>query len=339
MVLVDGVRPGRAPDGPASAAPAVRRAGASVLLLGAWEEPGPAPALRLSKFHAPEIVFGPDSVQEAAHAAVRLGARRPFVVTDPGLTEAGWPSELLRHLRATGLAPQLWRDVTPNPRDHEVEAGFARELHDSVTQYALSAGMHIELARTEVADARLRTHLDTAKDLTRRAVEQLRSAIYALHHGGGEAEEDLPAMLRRLSGVHMPDELRVEVRIGGEPVPLPAACEQSLFRIAGEALFNTAVHADASRAVVRLAHRGDQVRLTIADDGRGRPEEVRRSLRAASVACPSGEHRGLVNMAGRARELGGALTFRRARLGGLQVQVDIPVPAAPRRADGNGATR
>ncbi len=205
---------------------------------------------------------------------------------------------------------------------------IARELHDSVTQYALSAGMHIELARTEVEDPRLRIHLDTAKDLTRRAVEQLRSAIYALHHGEGEADEDLPSMLRRLSGVHMPDELRVDVRIGGKPVPLSPDCEQSLFRIAGEALFNTAVHADASRAVVRLAYGGGRVRLTISDDGSGRPEEVRRSLRAASVACRSGEHRGLVNMAARARELDGTLTFRRARLGGLQVQVDIPTPCA-----------
>ena len=113
------------------AAPAaVRHAGESVLLLGEGEtaaasEVSAAPSMRLSKFHAPEIVFGPDSVQEAAHAAIRLGARRPLVVTDPGLTEAGWPDELLRHLRATGLAPQLWLDVTPNPKDHEIEAGFA----------------------------------------------------------------------------------------------------------------------------------------------------------------------------------------------------------------------
>jgi CheY-like chemotaxis protein len=152
--------------------------------------------------------------------------------------------------------------------------------------------------------------------------------LCALHPGDSVAQQDLPSMLRRLSAVHMPDELRVEVRIGGVPVPLPAECEQSLFRVAGEALFNTAVHADASRAVVRLAYGDGQVRLTIADDGRGRPEEVRRSLRAASVACPSGEHRGLVNMAARARELGGTLTFRRSRLGGLQVQVDIPTPCA-----------
>ena len=223
------------------------------------------------------------------------------------------------------LGAALKREVLDSER-HRI----ARELHDSVTQCALSAGMHIELARTElpaVADPRLRDHLDTAKDLARRAVEQLRSAIYALHHGEGDADEDLPSMLRRLSAVHRPDELRVEVRIGGKPVALPAQCEQSLVRIAGEALFNTAVHTDARRAVVRLAYHDTGVRLTISDDGCGRPEEVRRNLRAASVT-PSGEHRGLVNMAARTRELGGVLTFRRARLGGVQVRVDVPTAAA-----------
>ncbi|MGQ0576813.1 MAG: MadS family sensor histidine kinase [Pseudonocardia sp.] len=228
--------------------------------------------------------------------------------------------ELVATQAELGAARQ--REVLDDER-HRI----ARELHDSVTQYALSAGMHIELARSEIADPRVRGQLDTAKDLTRRAVEQLRSAIYALHDGDGcVIDEDLPSMLRRLSGVHMPDELRVEVRIGGKPVPLPADCEQSLFRIAGEALFNIAVHADARRAVVRLAYRAQDVRLTISDDGCGRPDEVRRSMRAASLTAPCGEHRGLVNMATRAAELGGALTFRRARLGGLQVQVDIPVP-------------
>ena len=227
-------------------------------------------------------------------------------------------TELLAAQAELGAARQ--REVLDDER-HRI----ARELHDSVTQYALSAGMHIELVRSEIGDDRLRAQLDTAKDLTRRAVEQLRSAIYALNDEHAEGE-DLPSMLRRLSGVHMPDELSVEVRIGGKPVALSAECEQSLFRIAGEALFNTAVHAEASRAVVRLAYTCRAVRLTISDDGNGRPEEVRRSLRAAS-ATPSGEHRGLVNMQARARELGGTVAFRRARLGGLQVQVEIPVHA------------
>jgi signal transduction histidine kinase len=267
-----------------------------------------------------------DRLRPRRRRAPRVAAAAPRLL-DRTRRQADDLAKRHHELQATqaelGAARQ--REVLDSER-HRI----ARELHDSATQYALSAGMNLELARSEVADPRPRAHLDTAKDLTRRAVEQLRSAIYALHHGEGEADEDLPSMLRRLSGVHMPDELRVDVRIGREPVPLPPECEQSLFRVAGEALFNTAVHADASRAVVRLAYRGDGVRLTISDDGCGRPEEVRRSLRAASVACPSGEHRGLVNMAARARELGGALTFRRARLGGLAVQVDILIPERSR---------
>jgi alcohol dehydrogenase len=104
-----------------------RRVGDSVLLARrAPEGPGERSPLRLSKFHAPEIVFGPDSLAEAAHAAVRLGARRPFVVTDAGLMEAGWPAELIGQLRLAGLSPQIWTGVTPNPKDHEIEAGYQR---------------------------------------------------------------------------------------------------------------------------------------------------------------------------------------------------------------------
>src|SRR4051794_41595395 len=74
VVLVDDLRLGALRGGApaAPAAPAVRHAGDSVLLLSAREEPGTAAPPRLSKFHAPEIVFRPDSVQEAAHPAVPL---------------------------------------------------------------------------------------------------------------------------------------------------------------------------------------------------------------------------------------------------------------------------
>jgi signal transduction histidine kinase len=200
---------------------------------------------------------------------------------------------------------------------------IARELHDSVTQYVISAGMQIEMCRGELADPALRGRLEQAKDLTRRAVERLRSAIYALSEDE-QGEDGLPAMLERLTRVHLPDQLRVEVRIGGHPVALPAAAEQSLFRIAGEALFNTAVHADARHALVRLSYRKDRVVLSVSDDGRGVAEEVRRCLRAASSYL-SGDHRGLPNMQARARELGGTLRLTRSRLGGLQVQVSVPV--------------
>ncbi|WP_372461049.1 iron-containing alcohol dehydrogenase [Rhodococcus yananensis] len=83
---------------------------------------GAPPAL--VKFHAPEIVFGEGSLVEAAHAAARLGGIRPMLVTDPGLIEAGWTDELVRHLCDQGLAPTVWSGITPNPKDHEVAAGY-----------------------------------------------------------------------------------------------------------------------------------------------------------------------------------------------------------------------
>ncbi|MGQ0576812.1 MAG: iron-containing alcohol dehydrogenase [Pseudonocardia sp.] len=118
-----------------------RRAG-NAMVVDRFADDDPAagaPELRLSKFHAPEIVFGPNSIQEAAHAAVRLGARRPLVVTDPGLTEAGWPSELIDQLALAGLKPQVWTDVTPNPKDHEIEAGY-RHYAESGCDVVLGIG-------------------------------------------------------------------------------------------------------------------------------------------------------------------------------------------------------
>jgi len=84
----------------------------------------PTDERRLLKFQVPEMVFGLDSLAEAGFCAGRLGARRPFVVTDPGIIEAGWVAELVLHLREVGLHPEVWAGVTPNPKDHEIEAGL-----------------------------------------------------------------------------------------------------------------------------------------------------------------------------------------------------------------------
>ena len=225
---------------------------------------------------------------------------------------------------------QRTRDALTVARQREVldseRHRIARELHDSVTQYALSAGMQIEVVRSEMRDERQRERLETAKALTRRAVEQLRSAIYALNHYGDRGPQSLPAMLEELSTVHMPSDLRVEVRIEGRPVALSSAAERSLFRVAGEALFNAAVHAEASVAVVRLAYRKDRLVLSVSDDGTGDPEHVRRALRVAAAGDVDGSHRGLVNMAERAREIGGTLRIRRSPQGGIRIEVGVPLP-------------
>ncbi|EME62479.1 MULTISPECIES: iron-containing alcohol dehydrogenase [Rhodococcus] len=105
-------------------------------------------ATTLAKFHAPEIVFGVGSLVEAAHAAVRLGAVRPLLVTDPGLIEAGWVDELHGHLVEQGLTPIVWGDLTPNPKDHEVTAGHETyRVHGCDVLVALGGGSVIDAAK------------------------------------------------------------------------------------------------------------------------------------------------------------------------------------------------
>jgi alcohol dehydrogenase class IV len=87
-------------------------------------EAGGDGAVHLAKFHVPEVVFGPGALAELGHAVRRVGARRPFLVTDPGIIEAGWVAEAQGHLRLAGLCPITWSGVTPNPKDHEVEAAY-----------------------------------------------------------------------------------------------------------------------------------------------------------------------------------------------------------------------
>lgn len=103
---------------------------------------------RLLKFHAPEIVFGIDSMAEAAHAALRLGALRPMLVTDPGLIEAGWADEMVDHLAEQGIAARMWHHLTPNPKDHEIAAGFDTYAeHGCDVLLAVGGGSVIDAAK------------------------------------------------------------------------------------------------------------------------------------------------------------------------------------------------
>ncbi len=103
---------------------------------------------QLAKFHAPEIVFGPESLSELGHSAGRLGARRPFLVTDPGVVEAGWVFEACEHLRSVGLSPVVWDELTPNPKDYEVQAAYAEYVETgSDVIIAVGGGSCVDAAK------------------------------------------------------------------------------------------------------------------------------------------------------------------------------------------------
>jgi len=230
-------------------------------------------------------------------------------------------AELLATQRELGAAQR--HQVLDSER-HRI----ARELHDSVTQCVLSAGMQIEVCRREIESLsegnEIAERLGLAKNMTRSAVEQLRSAIYALNHPDTAHRSGLPELLGQLATVHMPEDLQVTLRVNGPVAELPSDVEHALLRIAGEALFNTAMHGNASRAIVRLTYRAAAVSLSIADDGNGEPDKLRLMLRLAGATDVDGHHRGLANMSARAREHGGTFEVGRSRIGGVRVVATIP---------------
>jgi signal transduction histidine kinase len=87
--------------------------------------------------------------------------------------------------------------------------------------------------------------------------------------------------------------------------------------------------------VVRLRYLADTVTLSVSDNGTGDPAQLRRALRLSCAADLSGRHRGLANMLAMAEELGGTLSIRRSRSGGVLLRLDTPLSLL-RRSEADG---
>ena len=102
----------------------------------------------------------------------------------------------------------------------------------------------------------------------------------------------------------------------GESRRLPANAEETLFRIAQEALRNVATYAGVEKATVTLRTMPHSIRLTIADDGCGfDPSAARR---------PGRDHGwGLMIMKERAAALGAKLSVESASGRGTRITVTL----------------
>ena len=211
--------------------------------------------------------------------------------------------------------------------DHERHR-LARELHDGAIQEVLAAGLAIDLCLAdEPAGSPMHARLEHARRLTATAVRRLRSSLQNLREGANAPDEELPDMLRRLEARHSADQLHVSVEVSGPPVRLTAAIRRSLFQVASECVFNAAVHGQARRAAIRLSYGRGVIVLCVADDGRGKPATLRKIIRGEVPGTGGGYHLGLADIAARAEEMGWTLRADRSDLGGIAVQVMLPVSA------------
>lgn len=203
---------------------------------------------------------------------------------------------------------------------------IGRELHDGVAQCLVGIGMHLEWCHRHL-DPALPAYerLVASKELARAGLGRVRSAVAELSElerpgtGLGQALRDLAGNFRSAGP------LRVSVRVSGRQRQLPPDVEHALFQMAQEGLWNVVRHAGAAQAWLNVQYRAGQTRLSISDDGHGDPAAARRHL--AGAAASRGRY-GLRIMAERAGELGGEVSVRRRRGGGLRIEIRIPDPGS-----------
>lgn len=201
---------------------------------------------------------------------------------------------------------------------------LAREMHDT-----LAKTLH-GIALSATALPRLLDHdralaVSTAEQLAataERAASEARSLIVDLRQDDlerplGEALEQVCASWSARTGV--------AVTVRAEPCEgLSPSARYELFCIAREALRNAREHGEASHVDVALQD-GDEVVLTITDDGRGF------DVPADLTDLADDGHFGVIGMRERAATVGGEVRVRSRRGRGATVEVTTPRVAAGER--------
>lgn len=203
------------------------------------------------------------------------------------------------------LALQLSHDEVRRLAATAERERIGRDLHDLLGHTLSLITLKLELSRKlmDRDPAAARAEVAEAEKVARHALAEVRSAVTGFRAADMAAELASARLLLESSAVALEYD---------EPPPLSPDIERPLALVLREAATNIARHARASRAEVRFAREGGQLRMRISDDGRG---------------ASAGEGNGLAGMRARVRELGGSLAFASAR-GGTTVEVVLPLPAA-----------
>ncbi|WP_406006379.1 sensor histidine kinase [Streptomyces sp. NBC_00637] len=199
---------------------------------------------------------------------------------------------------------------------------IARELHDEVGQ-TLTAVL-LQLKRVaDRAPRDLRGEVGQAQEATRSGLDEIRRIARRLRPGVLD-ELGLLSALRSLAGEFTTHGLTVRHDLGTGLPPLTEETELVLYRVAQEALTNTARHSGADRAELRLRPVTDGVELLVRDNGRG-------------LGAAGGEGAGIRGMRERALLIGATLTVssRADGDGGTDIRLRADTRAG-RTATGGG---
>jgi signal transduction histidine kinase len=191
---------------------------------------------------------------------------------------------------------------------------IARDLHDTLLQGVQGLVFTFQavidrMARGDTNRASLEAALDQADDVIRDGRERVRTLR------GHEEVTDLPSVIRGVVNAS-PFDSSVEVAVAteGRPRAVHPYVVSEISFIAGEALFNIAHHAHATKVEVAIRFERRSLTIRFRDDGVGIPEAIRRAGEREG-------HFGLIGMRERAERIGGTFAIANRPEGGAEVTI------------------
>ena len=191
---------------------------------------------------------------------------------------------------------------------------LSQAIHDTAAQSAYMIGLGMDAAKQSAGDANgeLTARLEATSRLSKTAILDLRHPIDMgrIFEGRqlGLTLDSHVATFRSITSVSA--QLR---QYGAEP-PLSIEARSLLFSIAHNALTNAFRHAAMSRVLVELDFAKDEIKLSVADDGVGLPDDY------------ESRGHGFENMQAYAKRLGGRLIVEpRGPVGGASVTCVMPL--------------
>lgn len=173
---------------------------------------------------------------------------------------------LMTNIQLGQYANTLDRLATSRERNR-----IARELHDTLAHTLSGVAVNLEAIKTMVpAEQEDILHmLDHSLLATRLGLEETRRALQDLR---AQPLEDLglPLAIRSLAQkIADRAEINLDMEIATNLPVLPPDVEQSLYRVAQEALENIVQHAGAKQIHLKLGEVENRIEITIQDDGQG----------------------------------------------------------------------
>lgn len=190
---------------------------------------------------------------------------------------------------------------------------IARDLHDVVIQRLFATGLQLQGVASLAGNSELGQRLERAVDDLDLTIKAIRGTIFELQH---RQNDSLRAEIRGLVREYVPVLGFSPAVLTSGPIDtaVPTVVREQLLPVLREAVSNVARHALADQAQVEVHVNGQELCLTVIDDGIGLAEDRQES--------------GLRNVRRRAAGLGGSVQVTRNQPRGTRLVWLVPLPPA-----------